>query len=106
MNESAPNFSPEPVGWDQLAPASAGPPADAAGDAWSIGGKPSENRRAYLEVLRRMTPAARLAKAFELTTRTRQLLKAGLRSLHPESTEEQIHEMYLQRLAKCYNRNY
>lgn len=106
MNPSPVRTEQHPAGCNQLTPASAGPPTAAAGDAWSIGGKPADNRRAYLDVLRRMTPAARLAKAFELTAFARRLLLAGLRSQHPDWTDEQIHAQYLQRLAQCHNRNY
>jgi hypothetical protein len=45
--------------------------------------KPRPHRRVYLEILRRMTPAQRLEKSFELTEFSRQLLKDGLRNRHP-----------------------
>ena len=68
--------------------------------------KPRPNRKLYIEILRRMTPQQRLLKSFELTQMSRDLLRAGLRSRFPDATDEQIHRMYLERLAKCHNRNY
>ena len=68
--------------------------------------KPQPNRQQYIQTLRGMTPAQRLAKAFELTEFTRRLFRAGLRKRHPGLTDEQLHRLYLERLAKCHNRNY
>ena len=68
--------------------------------------KPRPNRRQYIEVLRRMTPQQRLAKAFELSELTKRLFKQGLRKQFPELSEEDFHRLYLERLAKCHNRNY
>lgn len=68
--------------------------------------KPQPNRQQYIQTLRGMTPAQRLAKAFELTEFTRGLFRAGLRKRHPGLTDEQLHRLYLERLAKCHNRNY
>ena len=68
--------------------------------------KPRPNHRIYLDILRRMTPAQRLQKSFELTELSRQLLKDGLRSRHPEMSDEQLHKLYLQRLHRCHNKNY
>lgn len=63
--------------------------------------KPQPNRQRYLEVLRSMTPQQKLAKAFELTELARSLLRAGLRQQFPELSEEELHQVYLERLAKC-----
>ena len=68
--------------------------------------KPRPNHQQYLQVLRRMTPAERLAKAFELTELTRGLFRQGLRQRFPDLTDEQFQALYLRRLAKCHNRNY
>lgn len=68
--------------------------------------KPRPNHRQYIEVLRRMTPGERLAKAFELSELTKRLFKQGLRKRFPELSEEDFHRLYLERLAKCHNRNY
>jgi hypothetical protein len=53
-----------------------------------------------------MTPAQRLQKSFELTEFSRQLLKDGLRNRHPELSEPQLHQLYLDRLRRCHNKNY
>jgi hypothetical protein len=53
-----------------------------------------------------MTPAQRLQKSFELTELSRQLLKDGLRNRHPELNPQELHRLYLDRLARCHNRNY
>jgi hypothetical protein len=68
--------------------------------------KPRPNHRQYIEVLRRMTPQQRLAKAFELNALSKQLFKEGLRRRFPDLPEENFHRLYLERLAKCHNRNY
>ncbi len=53
-----------------------------------------------------MTPAQRLAKAFELSEMSKRLFKQGLRERFPEMSEEDFHRLYLERLDKCHNRNY
>lgn len=68
--------------------------------------KERPNDSMYLEVLRRMTPEQKLAKAFELSEMTRQLFRQGLRERFPELSEEDFHKLYLERLARCHNRNY
>ncbi|MFO0892509.1 MAG: hypothetical protein U0790_25620 [Isosphaeraceae bacterium] len=68
--------------------------------------KPRPNRERYLQVLRSMTPEQRLLKAFELGQMGKDLLRAGLRSRNPTASEEELHRMYLEALARCHNRNY
>jgi hypothetical protein len=68
--------------------------------------KPRPNREAYLSVLRAMTPEQRLQKAFEMSAFTKRLFKDGLRRRFPELSDEQLHQLFLDRLAKCHNRNY
>jgi hypothetical protein len=68
--------------------------------------KKQPNHSLYIRVLRSMSPEARLKKAFELTAFTRQLFLHGLRGLHPDLTEEELHKVYLERLSRCHNRNY
>ena len=68
--------------------------------------KPRPQQEAYLEVLRRMTPEQRLRKAFELSDYTKALFKAGLRNRFPELSEEELHRVFLERLAECHNKNY
>jgi hypothetical protein len=69
-------------------------------------GKNAADRRRYLEILRRMTPQQRLAKAMELSEFGKSLLLTGLRQRFPELNEAHIHEIYLRRLEQCHNRNY
>jgi len=68
--------------------------------------KPRPNHQRHLEALRRMTPAQRLAKAFELSDFTKQLFLTGLRKRFPVAPADQLHRIALDRLAKCHNRNY
>ncbi|HVA50246.1 MAG TPA: hypothetical protein VNH11_28080 [Pirellulales bacterium] len=65
--------------------------------------KPRPNHRRYIEVLRKMTPEQRLAKAFELSEMLKEL---RLRERFPELDEAAFHRLFLDRLAKCYNQNY
>jgi len=48
----------------------------------------------------------RLYKAFELSAITKALFLNGLQKRFPHKTNTEIKEIYLQRLATCYNRNY
>ncbi len=68
--------------------------------------KPRPQREAYLKVLRSMTPEQRLQKAFEMSAFTKALFKQGLRQRFPELSEEELHRLYLERLARCHNKNY
>ncbi len=68
--------------------------------------KPHPNHSLYILTLRRMTPEQRLSKAFELSAISRQLFIHGLRKRFPEKTEVEFKQLYLERIAKCYNRNY
>ncbi len=69
------------------------------------GFKPTPNRRLYMDALRKMTPEQRLAKAFELTAMSREALRAGIEQRYPDSSEQQRHEIYLERLGRCRSRN-
>ena len=53
-----------------------------------------------------MTGEQRLLKALELSAFIKELFLAGLNNRFPDKTEIEIKEIYIQRLAKCYNRNY
>jgi hypothetical protein len=68
--------------------------------------KPRPNHRLTIEVLRRMTPAQKLAKVFELSAFARNLFKHGLRRRFPDLTDDEFHKLFLARLEKCHNRNY
>jgi hypothetical protein len=64
------------------------------------------NHSIYLKALRRMSPAERLDKAFELSEFSRSLFLHGLRRRFPDLAEESLTKIYLERLSKCHNRNY
>lgn len=68
--------------------------------------KPRPNHARHLEALRRMTPAQRVKRAFELSDMTRRLFFAGLRKRFPNASEAEIKAIALERLARCHNRNY
>ena len=68
--------------------------------------KPRPNRQQYLEALNRIGPERRLLKAFELSEMCKALFMQGLSRRFPDLSEEQRKRIYLQRLAKCHNRNY
>ena len=68
--------------------------------------KKRPNHKIYVQTLRRLTPEARLNKAFELTKMTRALFISGLRRRFPDLSDEAIRKIYLERLEKCHNRNY
>ncbi len=68
--------------------------------------KQSPNHKQYLATLNNMSAEQRLLKALELSAITRELFIRGLYKRFPDKTEAEIKEIYLQRLAKCYNRNY
>lgn len=68
--------------------------------------KPRPNHRECIKALRRMTPEQRLVQAMELSDLTRDMFRTGLRRRFPNLPADQFHALYLERLAKCYNRNY
>ncbi|MCH8293022.1 hypothetical protein IH992_18185 [Candidatus Poribacteria bacterium] len=68
--------------------------------------KPRPNHKKYIQILRQMTPEQRLMKAFELSKFSKKLFIHGLRKRFPDLSEEKFHKLYLERLKKCYNRNY
>jgi len=68
--------------------------------------KPRPNHKEYLKVLRRLSPEARLQKAFELSNFSRELFRQGLRRRFPDKSEAEIRQIALDRLDKCHNRNF
>lgn len=69
-------------------------------------GKPRPNHRAYLEILRRMTPEQRLRKAFELSDFAKALFLHGLRRRFPGLSDDEFDRLARERLEKCHNRSY
>ncbi len=68
--------------------------------------KESPNHKQYLATLKKMSPEQRLLKALELSAIAKELFINGLHKRFSDKTEAEIKEIYLQRLSKCYNRNY
>lgn len=58
-----------------------------------------EAARVQMEVFRRMTPARRLQLAFDMSHSLRRVVASGIRSRHPEYTEEQVAVAAAARLA-------
>ncbi len=53
-----------------------------------------------------MTPEQRLCKAFELSQMAKDLFLSGLARRFPHLPDAERKRIYLERLAKCHNRNY
>jgi len=68
--------------------------------------KPKPNRALYLQTLRRMTPAQRLAKTIELSDLAKRMLLHAVRKRFPDADEQRVREIYLKRLARCHNRSW
>jgi hypothetical protein len=66
--------------------------------------KPRPNHQVYIAALRAMSSEARLRKAFELSSLARELLMTGLRRRHPEMSETELHQLFLSRLQKSWDR--
>jgi hypothetical protein len=49
-----------------------------------------ESHEAQLQAYRRLGPAGRARLAAELSAKTRELTRAGIRARHPEYTDEQV----------------
>ena len=64
------------------------------------------NHHLYLKTLKKMTTEERLKKVFELSAFTKALFLQGLQKRFPTKTETEIKDLYLERIAKCHNRNY
>jgi hypothetical protein len=68
--------------------------------------KPHPNHSLYLQTLRQMTPEQHLAKVFELSAMTKELFLSGLQKRFSSKSKTEIMKLYIERIAKCYNRNY
>jgi hypothetical protein len=55
-------------------------PADTSPEAWKV----------WLELIRKMTPAERLQRAFEYSAFVRNLAESTLRREHPDASEREI----------------
>lgn len=72
----------------------------------SVPSESENDRRAYLNVLRKMTVSEKFNKVMELNELTKSLFRQGLRKRFPEKTEEEIHQLFLERLERRHNSNY
>ena len=61
-----------------------------------------EGLAVWRRVVRSMTGPQKVAKAFELTEVTRQIMRAGIRRQHSDARESEIHEMYVDRLLQYH----
>lgn len=68
--------------------------------------KPRPNDRIYLEILRAMSPADRLLKAFELSEFTRTLALAGLKHQFPDRSEEELKQVLAKRMIEWHLRRF
>lgn len=66
--------------------------------------KPSPNHERYIAALRSMSADARLRKALELSELSRELLRAGLRRRFPALAEPELHQLFLSRVRKSWDR--
>ena len=66
--------------------------------------KTDQNRRLYIEILRRMTPEQRLRKALDLTRFVREIARAGIRSRNPELTSGEIDRLAVEQLLRCHSK--
>lgn len=61
-----------------------------------------ESLAVWRRVIRSMPGPQRVAKAFELTEMTRQIMRAGIRRQHPDASESEIQEIYVDRLLQYH----
>ncbi len=61
-----------------------------------------EGLAVWQRVIHSMTGPDKVAKSFELTEMTREIMRAGIRSQHPDASEEEIRDLYVDRLLR-YN---
>ena len=66
--------------------------------------KPKPNHPLYIQTLRRLSPEARLRKAFELCRLGSDLFRHGLRKRYPDLDPKAFEALVRERLEKCYNR--
>jgi len=65
-----------------------------------------QTHKEYIKILKKMKPQARLQKAFELSDLTKSLFITGLRMRHPDYSEEDIKDLYIEKIYKCHSYDY
>ncbi len=68
--------------------------------------KPRPNHKIYIKILRKMSPEQRLKKAIELSQLTKQLSMHGFKKRFPDRSEEEINNLFLEYMKRCWNRTY
>ena len=61
-----------------------------------------EGLAVWRRVVTSMSGPQKVAKAFELTEITRQIMREGIRRQHPDAGESEIHEIYVDRLLQYH----
>lgn len=67
--------------------------------------KPRPNHAVYLRTLRRMSPEARLRKAFELSALARALFRAGMSRRFGHLGAAERDDLVRARLRRCHSRS-
>ncbi|MCK5568062.1 MAG: hypothetical protein KAI62_09120 [Actinomycetia bacterium] len=65
-----------------------------------------QTHKEYIKILKKMKPQARLQKAFELSDLTKNLFITGLRMRYPDYSEEDIKDLYIEKIYKCHSSDY
>ena len=65
-----------------------------------------QTHKEYIKILKKMKPQARLQKAFELSDLTKSLFITGLRMRYPDYSEEDIKDLYIEKIYKCHSSDY
>lgn len=53
-------------------------------------------------ISRSLSGSQKIAKAFELTEMSRQIMRAGIRASHPEASEAEVQRLYVDRLLSFH----
>ena len=64
------------------------------------------SKEKYHQILKAMSPQDKLLRVFELSELADSAFKAGLKNRYPRMTDDELHQLYLDRRLKCHNRNY
>ena len=65
-----------------------------------------QTHREYIKILKRMTPQQRLQRALELSDLTKSLFITGLKLRYPDYPEEDIKNLYIEKVHKCHHFDY
>jgi len=65
-----------------------------------------EIHREYIKILKNMTPQKRLQRALELSDLTKSLFITGLKMRYPNYSEEDIKNLYIEKIYRCHNSDY